>query len=357
MNLVRDMGVHSTAFDRVVEQEKVIEQLETSALHPLHAYFFVGPRGSCRWEAAKGFAALILSAGLDQTDADRAVRLALSGEHPDLVRVSPQGNQYRDEEVQIVINEASRTPVESTRKIIVADRFHTANATSVGRLLKTLEEPPPSTIIILMAEDIPDEQITIASRCMTLEFHPISTSGVLTWLLGQNCDGEIAETVALASRGDLHRAADLISDQHVTDRFFMWQSIPERLTKDGYVIAELVEEIRNSLDEAQAVIDERHIQEMELLAEREESLGVRGSGRKELEANQKREIRRFRIDELRFGFATLVNVFRDKIHVAPSEPLARSIEHVRRANGALNRNPNESLLLQGLFISLSDEDI
>ena len=92
MNLVRDMGVQSTAFDGVVEQEKVIEQLETSALHPLHAYFFVGPRGSCRWEAAKGFAALILSAGLDQTDADRAVRLALSGEHPDLVRVSPQGN-------------------------------------------------------------------------------------------------------------------------------------------------------------------------------------------------------------------------------------------------------------------------
>ena len=128
------------------------------------------------------------------------------------------------------------------------------------------------------------------------------------------------------------------------------------LNKDGHVIAEIVEEIRNSLDEAQAVIDKRHIQEIEALSEREEALGVRGSGRKELEANHKREIRRLRIDELRFGFATLLNVLRDKIHEAPSEPLTRSIEHIRKANGALNRNPNESLLLQALFVSLSDEE-
>ncbi len=351
------MGIESTVFDRVVEQEKIIKQLEISASNPLHAYFFVGPRGSCRWEAAKGFAALILSTGLDPADADRVVRLVLRGEHPDLVRVSPQGSQYRDEEIQIVINEAIRTPIESRKKVIVADRFHTANPTAVGRLLKTLEEPPSSTIIILLGENIPDEQITIASRCMTLEFHPISTSGVLSWLLDKNFDDETAKTVALASRGDLHRASDLINDQKVTDRFLMWGSLLDRLDNEGHVIAELVEEIRNSLDDAQVVIDKRHIQELEVLAEREESLGIRGSGRKELEANQKREIRRFRIDELQFGFTTLVSVIRDKIEVTPSEALTRSIEHIRRANAALKRNPNEGLLLQGLLISLSDEEI
>ena len=348
--------MQSSVFDRVVEQEKVIQQLKISAANPLHAYFFVGPRGSCRWEAAKGFAALILSDGLGRAEAERVKRLVLRGEHPDLVRVSPQGNQYRDEEVQIVINQASRTPVESPKKIIVADRFHTANATAVGRLLKTLEEPPPSTIIVLMGENIPEEQITIASRCMTLEFHPISASGICNWLVEQNFEAETAKTVARASRGDLHRASDLINDQKITARLNMWESIPERLNKDGHVIAEIVEEIRNSLDEAQTVIDKRHVQEIEELTEREEAIGARGSGRKELESNHKREIRRLRIDELRFGFSTLLNVLRDKIHEAPSEPLARSIEHVRRANGALNRNPNESLLLQGLFVSLSDEE-
>lgn len=350
------MDVKTKVFDRVIEQEKIIKQLETSASNPLHAYFFVGPSGSCRWEAAKGFAALILSAGLDPNDTDRTVRLVLRGEHSDLVRISPQGSQYRDEEVQILINEASRTPVESAKKIIVADRFHTANATVVGRLLKTLEEPPPSTIIILLGENIPDEQVTIASRCMTLEFQPISTSGILDWLLDQNVDDTTAETVALASRGDLHRASDLINDPKVTDRFLLWRSIPDRLNKEGYVIAEIVENIRNSLDEAQVTIDERHLQEIEELRKREETLGLRGSGRKEFEAQQKREVRRFRIDELQFGFATLANVFREKIEETPSDALIRSVEHIRRANAALRRNPNESLLLQALLISLSDEE-
>ena len=205
--------MQSSVFDRVVEQEKVIQQLKISAANPLHAYFFVGPRGSCRWEAAKGFAALILSDGLDRAEAERVERLVLRGEHPDLVRVSPQGNQYRDEEVQIVINQACRTPVESPKKIIVADRFHTANATAVGRLLKLLKSPHPLRSSYLWEKNIPEEQITIASRCMTLEFHPISASGICNWLVEQNFEAETAKTVARASRGDLHRASDLINDQ------------------------------------------------------------------------------------------------------------------------------------------------
>lgn len=351
------LSARASVFADVLEQDEAVQQLQISAQSPLHAYFFVGPRGSCRWEAAKGFAALVLSSGFDSSNADRAINLVLRGEHPDLVRVSPTGNQYRDEEVQILINEASRTPIESKKKVIVADRFHTANATAVGRLLKTLEEPPPSTIVILLGENIPDEQVTIASRCMTLEFQPLSSSAVSTWLLGEGLDEENAKVVALASGGDLHRAADLMNDPQVNDRFNMWQTIPDRLDKQGHIAAQIVEEIQHRIDGAQVAIDERHLQEIEALQEREESFGVRGSGRKNLETEHKREIRRFRIDELQFGLTTLANTFRNKLHENPSEAVTRSIEHIRRANAALRRNPNEKLLLQALLISLSDEEI
>ncbi len=349
------LEVKTTVFDHVLEQDEVVRQLQISAQDPLHAYFFVGPRGSCRWEAAKGFAALILTSGLDSENSDRAMNLVLRGEHPDLMRVAPTGNQYRDEEVQILINEASRTPVESKKKIIVADRFHTANATSVGRLLKTLEEPPPSTIIILLGENIPDEQITIASRCMTLEFQPISSSAISAWLLEQGFDNENTQTVALASGGDLHRAKDLMNDPHVTQRFTMWKTIPNRLNETGHVVAQIVDEIQNSIDEAQAMIDERHRQEIEALREHEESFGIRGSGRKDLETSHKREIRRFRVDEIQFGLTTLANAIRGQLDRNPSESLTRSIEYVRKSNAALRRNPNEKLLLQALLIALSDE--
>lgn len=352
MNIENETSV----FDRVFEQEETIQQLRISARNPLHAYLFVGPRGSGRWEAAKGFAALILSAGQELNNAKRVSSLVLRGQHPDLIRIEPTGNQYRDEEVQILINEASRTPIESPKKIVVADRFHTANATAVGRLLKTLEEPPSSTIIILISENIPDEQTTIASRCMTLHFQPISSEKLHAWLKEQGLDDDAAQTVAMASGGDLHRAIDLMNDPQVNERYNMWQTIPRRLSGTGYIVAEITEEIRNRIDDAQIMINQRHVREIEELTEREESFGIRGSGRKNLETKHKREIRRFRMDELQFGFSTLTKVLHRQLLEDPSESLMRCIEQIRRTNGALRRNPNESLLLQALLISLSADD-
>jgi DNA polymerase-3 subunit delta' len=147
-----------------------------------------------------------------------------------------------------------------------------------------------------------------------------------------------------------------MNDAQVNERYDMWQTIPCRLSGSGYIVAEIVEEIRNRIDDAQIMINQRHVRENEELTEREESFGIRGSGRKNLETKHKREIRRFRMDELQFGFSTLTKVLHRQLLEDPSELLMRSIEQIRRANGALRRNPNESLLLQALLISLSEED-
>jgi DNA polymerase III subunit delta' len=340
-------------FAEVVGQAEAVAQLTASALHPVHAYMFVGPRGSGRWAAARGFASLVLSEGLSGESADRARRLALRGEHPDLVRIDPTGNQYRDEEVREIIIEASRTPVEGARKVIVAGRFHTANATAIGRLLKTLEEPPESTVIVLLSEEVPDEQITIASRCLTVPFRAVAHEAVVEWLASRGVDSESADLVALASGGDLLRAADLMGDSDVATRHSAWRSIPDRLDGTGAAVAIAVDELRELIDQAQGPIDGRHARELEDLAFREESLGTRGSGRRDLEAAQKREVRRLRLDELRFGLATLAGIYRDRVVTSPSRPPLAAIEAIRDANLALMRNPNEALLLQALFLTLS----
>ncbi len=346
------METRTDVWGEVVGQPAAVELLRAAADQPVHAYLFVGPHGSGRWAGARAFAAQVLSAGLEPEAAERAVRLALRGEHPDLVRIDPTGNQYRAEEVQAIITEASRTPVEGSRKIIVADRFHTANPTSIGRLLKTLEEPPPSTIIVLLSEEIPDEQTTIASRCLVVEFHPVPGAEVIAWLTAQGVSGELADTVAVASGGDLRRAADLAADSNVVRRYDAWCGVPGRLDGTGATVAALVDEIRELIDEAQEPIAARHRSELEDLAQREEQLGTRGSGRSDLEAAQKREVRRFRVDELRFGLATLARVYRDRLAESP-DPADRAILDVLRdANEALIRNPNEALLLQATFLAL-----
>ena len=83
-------------------------------------------------------------------------------------------------------------------------------------------------------------------------------------------------------------------------------------------------------------------------------MGIRGSGRKELEAKHKREIRRFRTDELQFGLSIIANLYKEELVEAPNSSNIRAIEKIRSTMVTLGRNPNEKLLLQSLFISLSE---
>lgn len=341
------------AWAAVVGQDQAVRELQASAAAPVHAYLFVGPHGSGRWAAAKAFCGDVVARDLDADAAARARRLIEADGYADLVRISPTGSQFRKEDVRRLITEASRSPVEGPRKVIVADRFHTANAESVGRLLKTLEEPPESTIIVLLAEEIPDDQITIASRCLTVRFPPVSHAAVVEWLVANGAEAVQADVLALAAGGDLRRAADLLRDPGVGERHRLWSSAPSRLDGSGAAVAVLVEELQAAVDAAQTPIDERHARELEALVEREEQLGTRGSGRKDLVDQHKREVRRFRSDELRFGLATLARVYRDRLVAEPQRPDRVALDVIRDASDALVRNPNEALLLQAMFLRLS----
>ncbi|HEX7165912.1 MAG TPA: hypothetical protein VF230_02915, partial [Acidimicrobiales bacterium] len=96
--------------------------------------------------------------------------------------------------------------------------------------------------------------------------------------------------------------------------------------------------------------------------ERVARYGERGSGRKDLEARHKREQRRVRADELRFGLATVASVYREVL-VAPgglgSHGVSRkgalaALSALDAAGEAIVRNPNEALLVQGLLCRLTD---
>jgi len=101
---------------------------------------------------------------------------------------------------------------------------------------------------------------------------------------------------------------------------------------------------------------ERHKVELEDLDEREKALGTRGSGCRQLVERQRREVRRLRDDELRFGLATLSRRYLD--WAAPGGPGDGSAvgleatERISEVTAELIRNPNEALLLQALLLDL-----
>jgi DNA polymerase-3 subunit delta' len=80
--------------------------------------------------------------------------------------------------VSDVIRSDSLAPVEGSRKVMILHEFHLLDANAAARLLKTLEEPPSSAVFIVLADQVPPELVTIASRCVRIEFSAIADTAV-----------------------------------------------------------------------------------------------------------------------------------------------------------------------------------
>jgi DNA polymerase-3 subunit delta' len=331
----------------VIGQERAVEHLRAAARSPVHAYLLVGPPGVGVDEAALAFAADVLG---DER--------ALSGRHPDVVVVERTGASILVEEIDEVLRLAARPPAEGARKVLVLRDFHLVDQ-QYPRLLKTLEEPAPSTVFVVQAEDVPAELATIASRCVRVDFGLLAVDDVVAVLEAEGVTAERAREVAAASGGRLDRARLLAGDAGFAARQALWRGVPARLDGAGATIAALAEELLASIESVLEPLRARQADEVAELEERVARYGERGSGRRDLEARHKREQRRVRADELRFGFATLASVYRDRLVDGAgggggASGAVAAIEALDAAGEAIVRNPNETLLVQALLARLTE---
>ena len=267
--------------------------------------------------------------------------------------VERAGAAVRVEEAEELIRLAVRTPVEGERKVIVGLGFESTEPAAAARLLKIVEEPPASTVFVLLTEDVPPELVTIASRCVRVDLDPLPMRLVVERLMAEGVAEGTAEEAAAASGGDLDRARLLATDPRLALRRAAWLAVPERLDDTGATVHRLVAELRASIDDAQGPLDARHAAELAELEERVARSGERGAGRADLDRRQKRQVRRHRTDELRFGLATLAGRYRDAAAAAERPaPYVAAVDAIHEVAEALIRNPNEALVLQALFLRL-----
>ncbi|HET9691848.1 MAG TPA: hypothetical protein VFP61_11905 [Acidimicrobiales bacterium] len=352
-------------FDQVPGQPRAVAALRAAAARPVHAYLFVGPPGTGRAAAATDFAAALLCPhGGDGTcDTCRRVR---AGPHPDVVVVEREGAAISVGDAPEVIRLAARSPVEGDRKVLVLTDFHLVRDAGPV-LLKTIEEPPPSAVFVVVAEWVPPELVTIASRCVRVEFSPLGPAAVAEILVRDGVGPDEAAELAAAAGGRLDRARLLAADPGFAARRAAWRAVPDRLDGRGRSAAVLADELVGLLDESVGPLRARHESEVAALEERNaRGLEVNGkvgrstrgglkAGLDELDKRQKREVRRQRTDEVRTGLATLAAAYRDRL--VGASPTARAdavaaIALVEAAGAALVNNPGELLLLQGLFARL-----
>ncbi len=159
---------------------------------PSHAYLFHGPAGTGKRALARAFAAALLEQGARSPDTvgERVMR----DSHPDLTWVKPSGaaEMLVADIEQPVVAAATHTPFESARRVFVIEGADTMNDQAANRMLKTLEEPPAFTHLLLLADRREDVLATIASRCQTVRFDPLP-SALIARRLASRGDGGLSE--------------------------------------------------------------------------------------------------------------------------------------------------------------------
>ena len=128
-----------------------------------------------------------------------------------------------------------------------------------------------------------------------------------------------------------------------------------RLDGTGSTVMRIVDDVLGRIESAAGPLTDLHDVEVAELDERIARYGERGSGKKTLDDRHKRELRRHRTDELLGGLTLIAGAYRDALvegRAPRPDAAAEAVTAIHEAMEALERNPNEPLLLQSLFWSL-----
>lgn len=150
----------------------------------------------------------------DACDACESCMKIAAGAHPDFLMVVPEENQIRIEEVRAIDNALSFKAFEGRKKIVIVDDADAMNIAAANAFLKTLEEPPEDSVIILASSRPERIQDTIRSRCSRINFVPLSEDACRTVLCGRVPDEGLDLAVRLSmGRPGLALSGDLADER------------------------------------------------------------------------------------------------------------------------------------------------
>jgi DNA polymerase III subunit delta' len=352
---------------------------QIKADHVAHAWLLLGPSGSGKGAASRAMAAAIncreqplVGCGTCSTCA-RIMR----DSYPDVHRIVPEGPLIPVDVVrETIIPEASRSPFEGHWKVFVIEEADRMNPAAQSVLLKTLEEPQPDTVFILISGEEEEVLDTIRSRCRVVRLEPVPEQRTVELLRAEGASPEQALLAARLSDGDLARARLLALDPASGERRAFWLGVLDRL----FSPVEALDAAAEILDEAKAAGKGLETEQKKEVVELAEATGeVRGTAaaRNALAKRHKREIRRLEEEVLGDSLQTLASFYRDvlafrrggaesivnidlleKIESWAGSPvsdgaLLAAVERCIDTRGALPLNANQALAMEATLVDLA----
>ena len=139
--------------------------------------------------------------------------------HPDVLIVEPgESGLIKIEQVRDLIDRVAYRPFEGRRRVFIIDEADALVVAAQHALLKTLEEPPPSSVFLLITSR-PDVLLpTVLSRCPRLRFRPLSVEDVARVLVTLGQSAANAQAVAASADGSVGHALEASADELVEAR-------------------------------------------------------------------------------------------------------------------------------------------
>ncbi len=208
-------------FNGIVGQDRVKDYLTKSIKKDnlTHGYIFEGPRNIGKLEMAKIFAQLILCQNSKENPCEKCSSCikANANSHPDIHILKLDENSIKRKDIDGLQNSIYMKPYESKKKIYIIDDSHKMTVQAANTFLKTLEEPPEDTIIIMITINKDLLLDTIVSRCQIINFEMLGRKEVEKILVEEyNIDEEKSKLLAAYSKGNVYKALKILDGEDKT---------------------------------------------------------------------------------------------------------------------------------------------
>lgn len=347
-------------FKDIIGQKRVKEILSAAVQRDRlpHALLFHGPEGVGKDAMALELAKYMNCPNPPCHSCPSCLKIS-KGQHPDVRMIFPVPSSLKPEEIGALIQEKAQKPFlnitfnkpcsisiktirelqramsykpfEGKYKITIISEADKMTIDAANAFLKTLEEPPPETVLVLTTARLHTLLPTIISRCQKLRFDPLNDEEIEHVLVDHlNADPLKARLASRLATGNYRKAREFIEDDVEKVREEALNMLIVSLSGTMAQIVETMESLLNRM----YVEDMKNILNISLLWMRDLLLLIEGKDEVEI-ANIDR------LDEMKAW-----------IQQYPSYEVRRWIESINETLDMIDRNVNQQLAFTGLMLKL-----
>ena len=322
------------SFKDIYGHEKQISILQTAAARNRipHAYLFYGTEGVGKRTVAEIFSKAMncMNNTIDACDECPSCVKIDRGNHPDVVMIRAEGQFIKVKEIRELQERMKFRPLEGRKRIFIIDDADRMNIVSANALLKTLEEPSASNILILITARPHQLPMTILSRCQHVRFNPLQRETVAAYLQKKvSLDSQASFLISLSSGGSIGRALTLHDDSYLTTRNAVFTIMSKIRMNDPLMVLLLPNDFGQDRKE---VMERLGI----LMAGYRDALVYKETGEADRVINQDH-----------------IDVIQSVAENVAGRDILNSIRAVDRAFHALSQNANKQLTLETMVFRLS----